>query len=461
MGVMGMNRLLVAAVALTALVAACSHGPSPTGPVAGSVACPDDVEVFVLAQHSCGMVDRSDGSQVFFLRVEPPQAPVGDPVLETGNDLGTAPGYGGLVPIAQRTGRELIIVDLPGVGHSLPLLACPAVDGLSAAMATDPAATRPLLVDAIGACHARTGVTLDFGSTAAALHDVVDALGLDRVVAMSHGTTGLASLEWAATHPEDLDALVLDTPLVTVADPISRVDQLISDVAAACQDQPDCRGAHPDLEQHWHQALATLAAEPLRVNVSGSLVPIDAEQLRRAVLWVAGGSQRPQALPDLIEDASSRTTNGVLGNYAKAVVQGPPLCVGYLPSCAGTPRVAVGALLSLYCPGLLDDPTWREPCHAWGAAEQPLPHGVSTPTLVLTGRYDPFARPEDTRRALGSVVPGAFYVEDPAGSHNVLGGDCMREVRNAWLAGDVTAPPSPPTCLQGRVIPFAPSTSSP
>ena len=239
---MGMERLLVvAAIAMALPLAACSGQDGRTGPTVSNAECPPEVEATVLPSHECGDVHRSDGSSIFFLRVEPPEPPTRHPVLELGTDLGTAPDYGGLVAIAQRTGRELVLVDLPGVGHSTPLMACPSVDELSSSVAADPAADRAPWLEAITSCRADLEATVDIASTASALHDVVVALDLPTVVAMSHGTSGRVGLEWGARHPEDIEALVLDTPLVTDADPVDRVDALVDDIAAACDEQPRCR----------------------------------------------------------------------------------------------------------------------------------------------------------------------------------------------------------------------------
>jgi hypothetical protein len=56
------------------------------------------------------------------------------------------------------------------------------------------------------------------------------------------------------------------------------------------------------------------------------------------------------------------------------------------------------------------------------------------PTLVLLGRYDPFADPAQILRAVRSELPRAATVVDPAGGHNVLAGDCLRAVRNTWTS---------------------------
>lgn len=457
MGVESMNRLLAVALASTMplfSLTGCFAPESPREQVR-SIDCPSDVEAVVLPPHSCGYVDLDDGTSLFIVRVQPPESPTSNPVVELGTDLGTTPDYGGLVAVAQRTGRELVMVDMPGVGHSTPLLSCPEVDELSATLASTPDPASARLIEAIGACRQRTEEVVDIASTAEALHDLVEALDLDKVVAMSHGTSGRVGLEWAALHPTDLEALVLDTPLVADSDPIDRVDALVHDIAGACAAQRPCRRSHPDLFGEWQSAVASYGESALTVPVDGTDVTIGPDQLRRAVLWVAGGSPRSQGLPELINDASQRSRDGILGRYAAALVQGPPQCAGYLPKCAGAPKVAMGALLSLYCPALVHDPTWAEPCRAWESeGDEALPDGITVPTLVLTGRYDPFAPPAEVRRILRDVVPAAFYIEDPAGGHNVLGVDCLRDVRNLWLADDVHQAPTRPPCLEDRVIPF-------
>ena len=158
-------KVLLPIVLLVSLAASGCTGdavrPDRQGPMGRVVDCPSDVEVVVLPEHSCGIVDLTDGTQLFFVRVQPPKTPALAPIVETGQDLGTATGFGGLVPIAQRTGREVIIVELPGVGHASPVLACPEVDGLSQAFAEDPRLTMQPVVDGLGACRDRIDVTVD------------------------------------------------------------------------------------------------------------------------------------------------------------------------------------------------------------------------------------------------------------------------------------------------------------
>ena len=109
----------------------------------------------------------------------------------------------------------------------------------------------------------------------------------------------------------------------------------------------------------------------------------------------------------------------------------------------------------------MDDPFWAAPCRAWGASESTDaadPTVVDVPALVLTGRYDPFAPTDSVVHAMAEIVPGASFVEDPAGGHNVLRDECMRQIRNEWLAGDPGQPPSKLPCLDSRTLSFTSRT---
>jgi hypothetical protein len=69
-----------------------------------------------------------------------------------------------------------------------------------------------------------------------------------------------------------------------------------------------------------------------------------------------------------------------------------------------------------------------------------------------------FAEPTSVRRELAAVLSDALVLEDPAGGHNVLAGDCLRTVRNIWLdaAGTAAGDALPQsTCLAERKVTFS------
>jgi len=404
--------------------------------------------------HRCGYVvpDDTDPRRIFVVEVEPPEPTDLSPVLETGTDLGMTPGYGGLAPIAQRTGRRVVIVDLPGTGHSTPSLDCPEVEALG-----DPAAHPDgveSLAAAIEECRSQVEAAgadpsqLTPERLGADLVAVMTALGDPRWVVMGHGTTAEAGRQAVLADPERVEALVLDST-VEERDSAGQVERVVADVASACQADEGCRTTYGDIERTWRHASQRLARRPVVVDVSGTSVRIDAEVLARGVRWlVAPTSLGPGHLPALLAEAASGTSGTWLQLFAQTLSAAPPLCVGYLPKCEQSEKLNLGAVLSAVCPELADETAWSVACTAWGiprgpAAVTPL-RGV--PTLALYGAFDPFASADLIRRVVAERVPDAYLVEHASGGHNVLGAECPRLVRNAWL-GDVTEPPAVDPCL--------------
>lgn len=448
---------VVGLIAAVLLMAACTSDPDPAAGAATAfeaVACPDDVEVLVVPAHECGFVTKiGSATRIFVVTVEPPEASDLSPILETGTDLGMAPGYGGLAPIAQRTGRRVVIVDLPGTGHSLPSLDCPEVDAIG-----DPAAGNDQsgLAAAVASCRARIedqGVDpSSFTPVAlgADLYDVMTALDVPRWVVMGHGTTAEAGRQVALAHPDHVEALILDSTVLDQRDPAADVDRVVADVAKLCRADRSCRHRYGDPGRAWRKAQAQLRRAPMEIDVAGTTVVIDADSLARGVRWlVAPASLGAARLPAMLAEAASGRPGTYLRLFAATLTAAPPLCVGELPKCETSERLAIGAVLSAQCPSLAEQPEWVDACAAWGVAAAPEPTGRlrGVPALALYGAFDPFASPAVIRKRLAQRLPDAYVVEYPLGAHNVLGSECARTHRNEWLAGDVHRAPSKPACF--------------
>lgn len=461
----GIAGLALSSVLTVGVMAACSsdtqsdeHAPSAVR----KVDCPDDVEAAVLAQHSCAEVALSADRHVFVLRVEPPEPSDANPVVVLGTDLGKGADSGGLAPIAQRTGRVALIADLPGTGHSSPLLDCPEVTALSGPAAADPAGARRGVVAAVSDCKQRllaAGAHPDdvsVASAAADLHEVVGALGIPEVVALSTGTTGSVGIAWGQQHPEDLEALVLDSPLFTKPALEQRTDAIVASVAQDCAADAACTAAYADVEASWSSALQSLGARPIPGASGTTRVQVDDMLLRRAVLWLTGRGQGGAGLvPSLIAEAAAGTAGDLLGEYVSDLLRTPPYCAGYLPKCQFGP-VSYGATLGYNCPQTADDPLWTDICAAWGrpAGDPFTDDVVEVPTLVLLGSYNGFTTTAETRAELADILPDAFYVVTRTGGHNVLGQDCIREIRTSWLQDDLTQPPADTACLGDQHLEF-------
>lgn len=138
------------------LFAACTTAqpePSP-GPTAAAfapefagAACPADVEVTLLVDHSCGYLtvlqNRSDDdgatARLLVVRMDPPGGAASpDPVLVAGADIGDEPQIGSFAPLAARVGRTVYVLEPRGVGHSVPALTCPEVEELAVEVVASP-----------------------------------------------------------------------------------------------------------------------------------------------------------------------------------------------------------------------------------------------------------------------------------------------------------------------------------
>ena len=86
---------------------------------------------------------------------------------------------------------------------------------------------------------------------------------------------------------------------------------------------------------------------------------------------------------------------------------------------------------------------WVEACARWKvpsagpSVTQPVRSDV--PTLIVLGRYDPYASPGVVRRA-DATLTQRWVIVNPSGGHNSLSQSCMIEIRNAWIR-DPTSPP--------------------
>lgn len=171
------------------------------------------------------------------------------------------------------TDRDWIFFDQRGGGLSTPLLSCGVV-ALSDAGLRDERA-----VDAIRACaarHAAAGVDLSQFNIAATVRDIGDlrrALGIGRynLFGVSYGTR--VAMGVLARDPQDLRAVVLDSPLPPEADITAPMPKLVSretrKVLAMCAAEANCARRHPDLERRLDEMLSSwLTAPPVIDGVS-------------------------------------------------------------------------------------------------------------------------------------------------------------------------------------------------
>ncbi len=488
------------AVALWTLSGCTSDGDQPpAGSGAGSgvavapeldeTDCPDDIANEVVSEVSCSYLkvpeDRSDPARtidVMVGRITPSEMVHDDPMLVVGTDLASSPNYGGIAPLAERVGREVIIMDTRGVGRSRPNLDCTELASLretSLTTATNDPATRIAYLEAVSECYDRlTGQGINLASynvseMAADVEDLRVALGVDEWNLITYGTASRVALEVVRQDDDHVRSLLMDSPEVPGVDPrrtsLEGTRAATRAVLASCAATSACVRAFPKVESSLDGAFASLKAAPVIVPMRSAGTAYDVyfddamlARLLRAMLSDGGSTGRlllPESMPALLDLVRDGRLDQTGRSLAQAVAGSPPFCLGYQPKCLPHHRMSHGVTYSVLChdvaafhdggevsretggPGIAPaygDSHYLDVCDAWpvesgtaNAVDQPV--STDVPTLVTVGRFATYSPEMIVRDALGGFTDATVAV-DPAGGHNVLARtDCMLEVRSEFL----------------------------
>jgi len=374
--------------------------------------------------------------------------------------------------------RELVVFDQRGTGGS-GRLRCPAL-----------ASGRGSLEAVIGRCATELGARRAAYTTAASVEDVEAvraALGVDRLIlyAASYGTK--VALAYAATYPQHVERLVLDSVVPPEGiDPFQRstLASIPRVLRAVCGG--DChftRDPAADLaalaRRLAHGGLLGSALDgrgrPHRIRLSeadllGLLLTGDFDRFLRAGLPAAVHGALTGDPAPLMRLAVHSGGGGDLsaGTDSDAVYVATTCEDGRVPWPPGTPieqrRAAVDAAAgaipaSAFLP--FDRATVRalataDLCRGWPESPlaQPAPPLPPTPTLILSGDDD-LRTPRIDALALAARLPGAQLLEVPDAGHGVLfsdPGDCAQRALLAFIGGL-----APQACRHGAsVVPARP-----
>ncbi|MGN6574736.1 MAG: alpha/beta fold hydrolase [Nocardioides sp.] len=496
--------VLTGVLTLVVLLAGCTGDPPSAATVEPrfvETPCPEDVSTFLVQDHSCGTLEVArdrrhpdEGTvRLFVLRVEPPQGGSTAPMYVVGRDLGEAPDYAGIATQAQRIGRAVIMMDPRGTGHSEPGLACPEVRGLSRELVglptTDPQGRADFL-DAVRACAGRLreeGVDVaDFRlpDLAADAVDLRKALGVEHWGVTSHGTWSRLALEVVRRDAEAVDTLVLDSPEVPQLDPFSEAitgtRNGLARLSHECARQRACAAHFPHgLDAAAERALTRLRREPVRLTGrDGTSVTFDDVLMLRLLRTMLDGDQLAiELIPSLVHRVLAGTLDGLDEGLVEPLAVDQSYCIGYRPECNPLHMVSEGLVFSVLCgdlAGAVDrsrlmalaaGPTYadafaRSPyldaCDAWPggrrSSEAARPLRADVPALLLVGGYDSFTSATAAHAALEGLPHGwVRLVGGLAGAHNLLGQECVRQVRNAWIAHPRTPPALATECREKGV----------
>ncbi len=451
----------------TATVWALPAGAAPpAAPVFVPGPCPGGLTAPTL---ECGTVtvperrDDPDGNQVVLAVavIHPPTAEseIAEPPLLY---LSGGPGDSALSQLPDRvehplvTDRDVILVDLRGIGASTPSLSCPEIDDAAFfGTATYAPDRRPTYLAQVQACRDRLvddGVDLTAYDSAETVADLVDlrrALGIDEwsVYGVSNG--GRLALELARRHPDGIASLVLDSPVAPQGnfflDRWPRADRAFDALFRACEQDTMCAAAHPDLEARFYDLVERLRADPVTAD---GIVFDDRNTIEILRNGMYDTSLIP-AIPGLIDQLSRGQAFDLVASQVRAAQTDPFALAysdgtGFSTSCreeVAFARPAQLAALAKRLPELrrvvLDD-TFLDECEVWdvGRADRSFGRPVRTdiPALILAGELDP-ATGLPSAEAVARTLPNGRVVELPGLGHAVAfaGVDCPREIIRAFL----------------------------
>ncbi len=466
------------------------EGPEPAAfqPDFAEVLCPHSVTRGIENEVTCGYLtvpeDRSnpDGRtiQVFVTRIEPPAGDISpDPMFMPGLDLGWTPYYRGFAPMAERTHRQVIIMDPRGLGHSEPRLSCPETHHLaspSLGVRLGTPAMEALFLEAVQACRDRLDAQgVDVGAynlaeTAADAEDLRTALGIETWNLITTSTTSSVSFEIVRRYADHVRAVIYDSPDAPQVDLLTEAilgtRYSVEQVANACRADPPCGRAFPHIRAVWDRALGRLDERPSRLRVQGLRIVVDAATtvrvMRGTLTWEE--MRMPKNVYGLRDHLFGE------GPYPwRAEWSSDPILStvghGYVVPHAPTTRFAYGSFFSIVCHDELPfvdrvalgqaargEPWYVEAyvhslyfrvCDRWDAGSADAdPHDPvvsDIPTLILHGRFDPYSTLPLIEQA-ATTLSNSWVVEFPNWGHNVLGSECGPEIRNVWI-DDPTSPP--------------------
>ena len=446
--------------------------------------CPEDLEPILIPIHSCGFLtvlqDRSrpDGRTIdlFVVRVEPQAGRPTDryPMYMAGTNLATSHQFFDLTQAAERLQRETIIMEPRGVGRSRPSLDCPEIDAISAGALKAGIGDRKVhaaFLDAVSACRTRlseAGIDVaayDLSAMAADAEDLRQALGIESWGIMTYGSASLVALAVLRDEPSHIAQMILDSPtfpqietrMVAAEGTRYALDSMVD----ACSRDARCKSTYPRLGSALSRTIQELDLHPIVERSAGTAaahesVRMDGTTLLRVLRTLLTGLSDSRKLEELAT-INSAAHGEIASNVMGLLTTESPFCVGFLPQCDDAHPVAEGTYLSVVCrdlaqasdatttrvahanPAYVDtftaDP-WFQACARWDvpladpSVSQPVSSDV--PTLIVLGRFDPFAPAAIVERAAAPFTHD-WIVVDPVGGHNALGhSSCMIEMRNDW-----------------------------
>jgi pimeloyl-ACP methyl ester carboxylesterase len=360
-----------------------------------------------------------------------------------------------VIPITEA--RDLVVFDQRGSGLTLPNLDCPEVKTVQrldqrGSLAEDRKSSS--YSAALSACRERLasyGIDTSKYTTnasAADAHDVILALGLEKVnlFGVSYGSRIAQAI--LRDYPLEIRSAVFDSPLPLDINLFKEVtanhDQALNALFANCASNTVCNSTYPDLASAYDNLLVELDEEPIQITVRGDPgTPdfdawLDGQTLTRTLIKSLNSSFYISSLPRIITGFNGTERETSLAYIQDAItLEHQPLLdlsagMRFSADCheqvyATNPQELEEAQLSFPRTSFIgmqsilgSSDTLTSLCNTWGAApfepgtNQPVQTDI--PVLVLAGQFDPLYTPNQAKELAEKLSNGTF-LEIPGLGH--------------------------------------------
>jgi pimeloyl-ACP methyl ester carboxylesterase len=407
------------------------------------------------------------------------QSPNPDPIVLLAGGPGESnfeafvPGMGSAAGGQFRAKHDIVLIELRGLLHSQPSLACPErFREQEAQLAVDPADATQIEADltAIRACHDRLEAqridlaAFNNAESAADIAMVMTALGYDRFKLYANSAGTLLAQHAMRAYPRRLKAVVLGSvvPLTAATWPAMPANgtRALQSVFERCAADSFCSRAYPTVEADLVALVDRLNRSPVTVRLED---PVSAAPVKllltgdRVAQWVYNlllmDANAGPSIPFLIDRLAAGETRALqfgIGSFlpARTFSQGLQYSiacaeqVGFTAAAIDTsgPYQAFAravARLSFGPERLL------AACRIWDVPSlDPSAIAVTgdTPTLLLAGEFDP-ATPPSYARSVARTLPAARVFTLPGVAHTPIdGGPCPMSLALTFMDDPTRVP---------------------
>ncbi len=380
-----------------------------------------------------------------------------------------------------RNRRDLVLFDQRGTLNSSPALLCPEfLDETIKVLDEELTIEQENLIyrQAADNCHARLvseGINLSAFNSYENAQDVDtlrQALGYQKInfYGVSYGT--LLGLHLMKAFPDGLRSVILDAVVPTNIDfnPESArtADRALTELFSACQADPECSRAYPNLEKTFFDLIDRLDKQPAAIHLSDSekgatyKALLDGDAMISTVFQSLYATELLPLLPKMIADASAGRWTLVervqsLVTFDRTIAEG----MYYSVICSEDADFDPAKIdYTGIRPRLLKDERANnealiQVCKDWNvaqlgpAADEPVVSDV--PALLLNGRFDPIT-PESYGRLAAQTLSHSYVFTFPNTGHGAFGDDCADRIMADFIDNPSQKPDS--SCIEQARIDF-------